>query len=634
MTIRWRTDVPVGSRVELGDSRDTLLNVYVDTIPKTEHVVTVRNLNPATKYYYAVSSMSGRLAGGDAEHFFQTSPLPGSDGPFRIWVLGDSGTGGDGTGRAESVRDGYLVSPFAKKPDVWLMLGDNAYYVGTDQEFQRAVFDTYPATLRNTPLWSTLGNHETYTVGVPYFDIFTLPTAGEGGGVPSGTENYYSFDYGNVHFICLDSMVSSRQPGSAMLQWLEEDLATTTQKWIVAFWHHPPYSKGSHNSDLELELIEMRQYVLPVLEQGGVDLVLSGHSHSYERSFLIDGHYGDSATFTPGMKKDAGDGREGSDGAYGKDPAPHNGAVYVVAGTSGQVSGGAVDHPAMCVNLLTLGSLAIDVAGDRMDVKFLGVEGVLEDYFTINKAPLISITPEAAVAAEAGPTKGRVVVWRSRGIEQPVTVDLATGGTATVGADFSPLPQSVTLAAGVASALIEVTASPDTLAEGTETVRIQAAPGSLYRTHRDLSAAVVSILDPPQDAWKFRNFGLAANTPFIAGDLADPDHDGVPNLLERAFDTSPSDANSTPIVTCSDGEFLRIQFPKPPGTNDLTYTVQVSGDAQSWQNGSRYGMQTVPSNEFTTEVARNGEMITVRDNVPMNSASRRYIRLQVTRPGL
>ena len=103
-----------------------------------------------------------------------------------------------------------------------------------------------------------------------------------------------------------------------MLTWLQNDLASTTQPWVIAFFHHPPYSKGSHDSDTDIELKEMRQNALPILENAGVDLVLSGHSHSYERSFLIDGHYGTSSTFTSAMKKNGGSGREDGTGAYRK----------------------------------------------------------------------------------------------------------------------------------------------------------------------------------------------------------------------------------------------------------------------------------------------------------------------------
>ena len=101
----------------------------------------------------------------------------------------------------------------------------------------------------------------------------------------------------------------------------------------------------------------MRQNVLPILEAGGVDLVLTGHSHSYERSFLIDGHYGTSGTWSTATHAlDAGDGRTtgGGDGAYTKPaggPTPHQGAVYVVAGSSAKLTAGALDHPAMFTSI-------------------------------------------------------------------------------------------------------------------------------------------------------------------------------------------------------------------------------------------------------------------------------------------
>src|SRR6185503_12615065 len=224
--------------------------------------------------------------------------------------------------------------------------------------------------------WSTIGNHETYTPlangRFPFLDIFTQPVNGEAGGVPSGTERYYSFDYANIHFVCLDSMTSDRRATGPMCNWLRADLAATTQEWLIAFFHHPPYSKGSHDSDADIESIEMRQNVLPILEGEGVDLVLCGHSHSYERSFLLDGHYGTSGTLTTSMKKDAGNGRTNGSGPYIKSPdTGHQGAIYSVAGSSSEAHGGDLDHPAMFTSLNVLGSLVIDVSSNRLDYLFL-----------------------------------------------------------------------------------------------------------------------------------------------------------------------------------------------------------------------------------------------------------------------
>jgi acid phosphatase type 7 len=269
------------------------------------------------------------------------------------------------------------------------MLGDNAYGGGADGEYQAAVFNMYPEMLRRSVLWPTLGNHDTYTAGTveqfPYLEIFALPTAGEAGGVPSGSEKYYSFDYGNIHFVVLDSMSSDRRTNGPMCVWLEQDVAANTNEWTIAYWHHPPYSKGSHDSDDEHELVQMREFVVPILESHGVDLVLCGHSHSYERSYLLQGHYGHSSTLVPEMVRDGGSGRETETGPYRVDRDERDGAVYVVAGSSGQISGGNLNHPAMYISLDLLGSLVLDIDGGRLDAAFLRDDGSFGDRFTMLK---------------------------------------------------------------------------------------------------------------------------------------------------------------------------------------------------------------------------------------------------------
>ena len=394
VVVRWRTDIATDSRVRYGTSPENLAQTADVAVVTTEHVVPLSGLAPDTTYYYAVGSSSEVLAGGDSDHVFVTPPLTGTAKPTRVWVVGDSGTADS---NAAAVRDAYDVFAGSHAADLWLMLGDNAYNSGTDSEYQAAVFDMYPAHLRTTVLWPTFGNHDgasadSATQTGPYYDIFTLPAQAQAGGVPSGTEAYYSFDYGNVHFICLDSQESSRAPNGAMLTWLSDDLQATDADWIIAFWHHPPYSKGSHNSDTESQLIDMRQNVLPILEGHGVDLVLTGHSHSYERSVLVDGHYGVSATLTGNMILDGGDGRLDGTGAYAKatlGAAPHEGAVYVVAGSSGQISGGSLNHPVMYLSLNTLGSLVVDVNHNVLHATFIDSTAGVADYFTMLKGDAV-----------------------------------------------------------------------------------------------------------------------------------------------------------------------------------------------------------------------------------------------------
>jgi len=177
-----------------------------------------------------------------------------------------------------------------------------------------------------------------------------------------------------------------------MLTWLEEDLAGNTNDWTIAMWHSPPYTKGSHDSDNIFDsggnMIQLRNHVVPILERYGVDLVLCGHSHNYERSYLMDGHFDFSDTLTPSMIKDHGSGQPEDTGAYLKPdtgPAPNQGTIYIVAGSSGWATFQTGRHPVMYSALLRMGSLVLDIDGHRLDAKFLRETGTIDDHFTIIK---------------------------------------------------------------------------------------------------------------------------------------------------------------------------------------------------------------------------------------------------------
>lgn len=230
VTVRWRTSSATESTVNYGLSPGALTSTVTNAPLTTEHIVALTNLQPNTQYFYSISTTGGVLTGGDANHFFFTAPPTGPPHPTRVWVLGDSGTA---DANAAAVRNAYAAFTGATYTNLILMLGDNAYDNGTDAEFQAAVFNMYPAQLRQSVLWPTLGNHDAVNADSPtesgvYYNIFSLPRAGEAGGLASGTEAYYSFDYGNIHFICLDSHDTPRGDTSAMMTWLENDIASTT----------------------------------------------------------------------------------------------------------------------------------------------------------------------------------------------------------------------------------------------------------------------------------------------------------------------------------------------------------------------------------------------------------------------
>ncbi len=389
--LMWRTNRPATSKVTLvGDGRS-----FANATVTTDHEVAVSALSPSTRYPYAVGTDSQVLAQG-ADFAFTTAPPPGTARPIRIWVLGDSGTWNE---TQRKVRDAYLAATADRPTDLVILLGDNAYPDGTDYNYQYALFERmYESVLRQVPVWPCIGNHDASRLDEvmqtgPYFDIFSLPTAG------SGSEAYYSFDFANVHFVAMDDSLV-RTP--AQVAWLQRDVATTAQPWLIAWAHVSTFSKGTHDSDIDGGSEGLHRAAFnPVLEDAGVDLILSGHSHGYERSILIDGLYGVSSDFTanPGrFTVSGGDGRLDGGGPYQKPErrGPHQGTVYVVDGNSGGRAEpgeplGPLNHPVMVPQpgglrgTLQPGSMVIDISGNRLEARYIDLNGAVLDDWVIVK---------------------------------------------------------------------------------------------------------------------------------------------------------------------------------------------------------------------------------------------------------
>jgi hypothetical protein len=409
--IRWRgpDSLPSDPIVEYGLDPSALTSLAAGSvvIPPSntsvrDHAVPIAGLLPETTYYYRFGTATGGpLGGGTPEHRFTTPSPAGAAAPLAVWVLGDSGH--PDTFQL-AVRDAMLAATDGAAADLLIHLGDIAYESGTDSQLTDLFFAPYAEILRRVPTWPTFGNHEAQssdsaTQSGPYYEAFVLPVAGEFGGVPSGTRAYYSFDLHHVHFISLDTAEGDLEPPSAMLDWLAADLASTLAPWVVTFLHHPPYTKGSHDSDDAGDsggrLVAVREHVVPLLEAGGVDLVLAGHSHGYERSFLLDGvhGYGVAPDFvTPpaptllaaGEIVDAGDGDADGDGAYAKS-ASAAGTVYVVAGHGGRPVSGSGGHPVTVVEEFVHGSCRLRVDGDLLWLENVRIDGSITDRFVITK---------------------------------------------------------------------------------------------------------------------------------------------------------------------------------------------------------------------------------------------------------
>jgi Calcineurin-like phosphoesterase/3-keto-disaccharide hydrolase/Purple acid Phosphatase, N-terminal domain len=438
VTIVWRTNTPVKPVVRYGSAIDSLnqstdasqavLRVSQDVegyaeVPRLYHEstqqslarkargkksdpstmqgtyqyeVTISGLGTHQTYYYAVYDGDTQLAGGDASYRFTTLPEPGSPASQRIWVVGDSGNGSRNQAMVHQAMLDFTAE--TKRPlDMFIHVGDMAYNDGTDTDFSDHFFKMYDPTLRNIVCWPAMGNHEGHTsrglMGIgPYYDAYVTPTKGEAGGLPSGTEAYYSYQAGAIHFVCLNSHDMDRSPDGPMARWLEADLAEAKGDWIIAFWHHPPYTKGSHDSDVEKQLREMREYIMPIMEDGGVDLVLTGHSHIYERSMLMDGAYA-SPTTAEGVILDDGDGDPEGDGAYRKSAGlnPHEGAVQIVTGHGGAGLSRHGTMPVMRRIILEHGSVILDVDGDTLTGTMVNKDDVVRDVFSIVKRGSVEV---------------------------------------------------------------------------------------------------------------------------------------------------------------------------------------------------------------------------------------------------
>ncbi|MBP1840613.1 metallophosphoesterase [Formosa algae] len=431
--VKWRTNVPTTSVVHYGTALNTLTNLASSDMLNTDHEVVLIGLTPNTKYYYNIGTATNVLSQSQSgDMYVITAPTAGTDQFVRAWILGDPGTA---NAYQREVRDAYYNyvatdSVETGKTDMMLFLGDNAYNTGTDAEYQEAFFDVYQQMFQKSVAWSCLGNHDGYSADSdsqsgPYYDIFTFPTQGESGGTASGTEAYYAFDYANIHFIILDSHHSNREIGAPMYNWALTDIQNTKQDWIVTLFHHPAYSKGSHDSDSEDRLIDMRTNFMPMLEANGVDLILNGHSHSYERSYFLNGHHGFSNTFNPeDMSKGGhtvgptghGDGQAEGNGVYQKSKDTPEGAVYITTGSAGQISGGDLNHQAMFVSLNELGSCVMEIeadgkGGQNLIIKFIRENGEIDDHFSINKSGIsLEKNQSSHVETELVPVNGKISI--------------------------------------------------------------------------------------------------------------------------------------------------------------------------------------------------------------------------------
>jgi hypothetical protein len=216
-------------------------------------------------------------------HTFKTAPGPGGADTVRVLAFGDSGWGSPGQ---VNLAQGMEAETW----DLAVHVGDIAYHGGSEIDFTERHFAIYRNLFGGVPFYPSVGNHDLITNGGESYDAaFVWPA-------PNPGARYYSFRWGDIQFLALDT--STHGPNGtdlvaregAQYRWLVETLESAsrdpTVRWIIPFFHHPLYSHAvgfsGHGSNRAL-----RDAVGPLFDRYGVDLVLSGHDHHYERSVPI-----------------------------------------------------------------------------------------------------------------------------------------------------------------------------------------------------------------------------------------------------------------------------------------------------------------------------------------------------------
>lgn len=264
--IAWWTNIPAASVVNYGVNN--LSQQVSDPVLTQQHVMLIGNLIAGTIYKY--QAVSGNTS--SATSTFTTAASPGST--FSFAAIGDYGGG--------SSQETTIATNIANEETQFIQtLGDNVYPEAADPNFTTTYSDydarfyiPYAAAMSKQTLWLAAGNHEYYG-NEAFWQHIWMPN----------NEHWYSYDWGDAHILVLDTE-QPYTPGTPQYQFTQADLSANQSKiWRIVVVPRPPYSSLSNNSSSQ----NVRTYLVPLFEQQNVQLVLTGNSHNYERSYPLLG---------------------------------------------------------------------------------------------------------------------------------------------------------------------------------------------------------------------------------------------------------------------------------------------------------------------------------------------------------
>lgn len=278
VSIVWYTETPTVAHLQWRPEGGLWEDAFEGGEPTTRHEVSLTELREATPYSYRIMDANLPLATVSAESQFSfRTPQPGL---LKFAAFGDSG--------AATVHQRTITQSILRESppvDMVLLTGDVIYPAGSDSDYNEKFFAPYAPLLSRVPFYSAIGNHDYESEGgAPYLRVFSLPRNGPAALVP---ETVYAFERDGVLFTVHDSNLSRAQMREYVVPWHLATVRASRSRFRIAALHHSPYSSAMNS--ITTTCANVREVVAPLFTGSGIDLVLGGHDHAYERSRPVDG---------------------------------------------------------------------------------------------------------------------------------------------------------------------------------------------------------------------------------------------------------------------------------------------------------------------------------------------------------